>query len=147
MLFNGITGLSNIRQMRGANLQQQDKIDFKRICYSINKAEVIGFDFDLIAKNYYVAEIKHNEEMVYLLLNAYYPYLAFSHNQDKFSLNFTMNRELETIFKDYYEILSPDQLNAGISIDELDKLGHTEKDQVIYFNPRRIGDVIFNYWD
>ena len=39
------------------------------------------------------------------------------------------------------------ELGRRVTSDDLKMLSHTEQDQAKYWKPKRVGDIIFNWWD
>lgn len=46
-----------------------------------------------------------------------------------------------------YEVLSREELERSIHPNDLQQLLTAEIEQAKYWRPRRIGDVVFNFWD
>jgi len=48
----------------------------------------------------------------------------------------------------YYRVLNTDELNIPLSIESISNtLDKVEIEQIDYWRPKTIGEVIFNYWD
>ena len=144
MLPNGITGFRNLKD---PYIPEQEKRVFQRFCYSIATryhCEVLSFDLDLASKNFYFAEIKTEQGRFYLLENAYYPWVAFAKN-----LDFTEIEFVESPFN-----LTDPSANV-LTLPELEQSWHdivgelnkAELEQIKYWKPNIIGDIIFNFWD
>lgn len=39
------------------------------------------------------------------------------------------------------------ELNRRVTSDDLEMLSPAEQDQAKYWKPKRVGDIIFNWWD
>jgi len=144
MLPNGITGF---RDLKDPYIPEQEKRVFQRFCYSIATryhCVVLSFDFDLASKNFYSAEIKTEQGRLYLLENAYYPWIAFAR-----SCNFTKIKFIENPFS------ITDSNICVLTLSELQQdwhnivgeLNKAELKQIEYWKPNTVGDIIFNFWD
>lgn len=144
MLPNGITGF---RDLKDPYIPEQEKRIFQRFCYSIatrHHCLVLSFDFDLASKNFYSAEIKTEKGRLYLLENAYYPWIAFAK-----SYNFTKIKFIENPFS------ITDSGICVLTLSELQQdwhnivgeLNKAELKQIEYWKPNTVGDIIFNFWD
>lgn len=144
MLPNGITGF---RDLDHPYVAEQEKKGFQKLCYSIATryhCMVASFDFDLTGKNFYSAEIKTKQGSLYLLENAYYPWIAFAKNCD-----YTEIELIESPFD------LTEQNIYMLTLSELgqdwhgfvSQLGEAEREQIKYWKPKTIGDIIFNFWD
>lgn len=88
MLPNGII---SFRDLNGPYFPEQEIKVFKEFCYSIAllyHCTLVSFDSDLASKNFYSAEIKIGSGNLYLLENAYYPWMAFAKNWDFAGIDF-----------------------------------------------------------
>lgn len=85
------------------------------------------------------------------LLNAHYPILAFanaSHRNDA-PFEFVDHPDLAMQFSTFnaYQILSAASLNEPVEEDSCRQLTVPEHDQIKYWRPDRVGDLLFNKWD
>ena len=144
MLPKGITGFCDLDHLYVAG---QEKKGFQKMCYYIATCyycTIASFDFDLTGKNFYFAEIKTKQGSLYLLENAYYPQIAFAKNCD-----FTGIELIESLFD------LTEQNIYMLTLSELgqnwygfvSQLGEAEQEQIKYWKPKTIGDIIFNFWD
>ncbi|SHJ25599.1 hypothetical protein [Clostridium magnum] len=77
LLIDGITGFSNDKVISTA----VNKYEFKKICFQISnilKFKIEDFDFKLDGKSFYFAKIKFSSDTIFILINAYYPIIAFA---------------------------------------------------------------------
>ncbi|QUG41645.1 hypothetical protein KD050_20670 [Psychrobacillus sp. INOP01] len=126
-----------------------DGQQFKKICYEVlreAKGEILKWEGPLYPHNYFKVQIRINEELFYILLNEYYPYLAFAKKWEDVVIEFTDLPTLTRGFKEYYTVLTKKVLNLPFSKKEHD-LDEVELRQAAYWQPRSIGEVIFNCWD
>ncbi|WP_246942403.1 hypothetical protein [Bacillus pinisoli] len=92
------------------------------------------------------------------MLNSHYPYLAFTSSRpiDVCSFPFIEHPELSEVLKEYYLILSVSQLSETVEFTKKAKriivknantLHQRELEQLVYWQPKTVGEIIFNYWD
>jgi hypothetical protein len=87
---------------------------------------------------------------VVLLLSAYVPLLAFAEPPIRYMVQAFVDPppELAERFRGLgYQVLDRAALEAPVRKESLAELRKSELDQVRYWKPERIGDVIFNHWD
>ena len=87
-----------------------------------------------------------------VLCSVFYPVIAFAAAgppRDSCDLAFTDNEMLRTVIGEKLDgyVLSAEDANRGITQALIELLDEAEKKDVRYWNPRRVGDVIFNQWD
>ena len=104
-------------------------------------------DSNLTGKNFYWAVCQKHGKLLFLLLNSRYPYLAFA-DQIKFSsIHFVeppQNFRSPPCVEPF--LLDPILLShswQGCS----EKLSAAELQQIRYWKPAAIGEIIFNFWD
>lgn len=143
MLPKGITGF---RDFNDRPVPEQDEKMFKKLCYSIAQqysCMVVSFDFDLASKNFYSAEMKSDQGRLYILGNAYYPWIAFAKKADLGEIEF-MESPFQKISRDVH-LLTLSELQEGWH-HSVGKLSKAELDQIEYWKPETLGEIIFNFW-
>lgn len=146
LLRDGITGFSN----KKAILPSMSRNEFKRICFEVAitlKFKIENFDFKLDGKNFYYAEIKFNNNTMYILLNAYHPFVAFASEMTIYNNKYIEDEGLKMEFGKVYEILAVSELESPISNKEKGHLNNEELKQLKYYTPNNLSEIIFNYWD
>ena len=76
--------------------------------------------------------------------NAYYPWIAFAKN-----LDFTRIEFIESPFDIIYtnvNVLTLPELEQSWH-DIVGELSKAELEQIKYWKPNTVGDIIFNFWD
>ena len=144
MLLNrGITGFFDVNSH---TLNENDFITFKKILYSIHINE-----WNLIEicnpnnTNYFYANFTYNGHNLYILLNKYYPIIAFTNE-------LTLNEKLfidiseSLIYFSNYDVVGAETLNSEFTNYE-HNLSKIELEQIKYWNPISVGNIIFNEWD
>ena len=126
-----------------------DEKAFRRMCHTLareNGGTVTEVDTDTTARNFFFAEIRKRGTSVFLLQNSHYPYAAFA--QRDAAGEFVLVRQPE-----YVRI--PEGLAHFLSLAELNQdwrglcgeLSPEEREQICYWRPRTVGEMIFNTWD
>lgn len=126
-----------------------DGQQFKKICFEVlrvAKGEVLKWEEPLYPHNYYKVHMRLKGELYYILLNEFYPYLAFASKWEDIVIEYMDLPTLTNGFNEYYTVLSKKQLNLPFCKQEHD-LAEEELKQVKYWQPRTIGEVMFNCWD
>ena len=103
-----------------------------------------------IACNYALTVFTRREETIAAALNGVFPLLAFMIPPAKgqLELDFADCPELGTAFERLgYKVLSAVELARPLTREMWQGLAPHEQKDVRYFRPRRVGDVIYNYWD
>jgi hypothetical protein len=102
-------------------------------------------------RNYSLGTIELRSEIVCILLNAHYPIVAFADPvaESEVQLRFRDSSELAQAFGVFglYQIVLARELESQPTPDTLGKLSLAEQKQVEYWNPQRIADILFNWWD
>lgn len=146
MLTRGITGFWNVRTAPPPFL---DETVFRQMCHTLalqNGGTVSEVDTDHTAKNFYVAKIQRYDDSVFILQNIHDPYAAFA--QRNLSGGFTLSRQPKWL-------QLPEGLARFLRPDELHQDWHAlcgdldpeELEQIRYWNPQTVGEIIFNTWD
>ncbi|MFD1851350.1 hypothetical protein [Oceanobacillus bengalensis] len=150
ILRSGITGFQPAPSV--------EELEFKQICYSLFGSKALDYTEDETAKNFYECILKVKDKKVHVLLNAQYPFIAFTATRELDVLHFPFinEPELSTIFEQYYEVLNLNQLNEPLRYTQKGKkiivqnentLHQDELEQLIYWQPKTVGAVVFNDWD
>ena len=142
LLKRGITGFFNVD---AGSLEENDYTAFQQICYSIihiNNWHLINV-CNPDHTNYFYAQFISNKQNLYVLLNKYYPIAAFTNE-------LTMNEKTfidvpENLYMNY-DIVGAEILNSPFT-DSQHNLSKAELEQIRYWNPISVGNIIFNEWD
>ena len=129
---------------------------FESACYLVANSDggkVEALDFDLLGRSYYVATLPTKTDHVSVLCNGVHPYVAFvppgSFGGGNSELTFVDPTHLAAAFSALTDFapLEAGWLSADLTPELLIDLAKAETEQVHYWKPRRVGDVIFNNWD
>lgn len=150
----GISGFYNSDEPKPPEM---DVIAYKKMCYEIAKklgGELRDFKDSLYPANFYKAYFKLPANSICLVMNKHYPLLAFTNTVEvgeamKFQfLNFPEGKK--EVPREY-TVLSAETLESEVpeNIEELrdHSLNKGDLEQIKYWKPETIGQIIFNFWD
>ncbi|WP_407570490.1 hypothetical protein [Deinococcus altitudinis] len=103
-----------------------------------------------VTPNFHVAELRLRSGVYFVLCNAYHPWLAATAEPPTWMEGtFLPSAELSSAAESTsdFSFLQPDQLEQPLTLEALRALGPGELGQLLYWKPKRLGDVIFNFWD
>ena len=143
LLERGITGFFDIDV---CPLDQNNYSAFKKACYLIH----IGFwELNNVCNpdntNYFYAHFAFGRQNMYILLNKYYPIVAFTNELTMNEKSF-INIEENLYVLANYNMVGAEILNAAFTYSE-HNLSKAELKQIKYWKPTSIGNIIFNEWD
>lgn len=144
-LSNGITGF---RSSTDKELPVTDLVEFKQLCYSFIRqigGIVNSYNHDTSQQNYYTMEYNYLGKSIRILLNHHYPLLAFASSLGR--PTFIDVPEISIKFMPYYTVLTKEYLNSPLTPEHLSALSKAELTQISYWNPKTVGEIIFNKWD
>lgn len=146
VLKRGITGFYNFKE----EIILNDSYQFKLICIKFiekNRGQLIEFNLSQLEKNFYYAKCLVNDKHLYILLNAYYPFIAFASSVGYGSIKFIDINIPVYPLETKYQILNISKLSKQYDIEDLKSLSKIEIEQINYWKPVTVGEIIFNYWD
>lgn len=126
-----------------------DEKAFRRMCHVLARESggtVAEADTDTAVRNFYLAEIQQYDASVFILQNIHYPYAAFARRDPSGGFIWTNQPEWLRLPEESVYFLSPDELNQdwrGLCRE----LSPEEQEQIRHWNPRTVGEIIFNTWD
>lgn len=144
LLEKGITGFFDARD---GYLEESAFSEFKKYCYGF---KVQGWDLADICNldhiSYYYAWWNVDGQKIYILQNKFYSYLAFT---EELQQNEKVFIAPPNSFQDplYGKILSAEVLNDPWEEKKMHHLSNAELEQIRYWKPGSIGNIIFNEWD
>ena len=150
ILPEGITGF--FEGGRDATPPLVDPAPFVGACHAAARAEsgrVEGFEPAGAARNYHRAILRMRHGTIAVLCNGHFPIIAFAEASDDLPLRFIDAEALAPRFEEVMpcEIVSRSSLEAHPDTESLANLGAVERDQIRYWRPQRLGEIIFNFWD
>ena len=137
-----------------------DEKNFYSKCKEIASKIKIRFKIldKLGSRSYYAVKFIYRHENIYVMCHISQPIIAFCSYE---SFDATDNdcvfhwdkfldiEELTKEFESEYKVLSVHELNSPFLLEEHEELKNVQSviEQVEYYNPKTIGEAIFNYWD
>lgn len=146
ILPKGITGFGGVDTAPPPHL---DEKAFCQMCYSIameNGGTVTELDTDTYPRNFYSAKLSRYDDAVFILQNIHYPYIAFAQCDAASRFVLISPPDWLQLSADPVRDLSPNELNQdwhGLC----GELNPEELEQIRYWNPQTVGEIIFNTWD
>ncbi len=129
--------------------------DFKRIVYAC----AARLDFLItdvrerdITPNFHDAILNGNGERVHVLGHSNFPIFAFAEPREDYSCELvfrdmdSVSNLLEEMFP-YVAVAKLEELSRQITDYDLSQLDRAELEQVKYWKPATIGQLVFNWWD
>lgn len=146
ILPRGITGFWSVNT---APLPLLDEKAFRQMCHTLsrkNGGAVTEVDTDTAARNFYSAKLSRYDQPVFLLQNIHYPYAAFA--QRDASGRFVLTQQPEWLQR-------PESPVRFLNLAELNQswcglcgeLAPEDLEQIRYWNPQTVGEIVFNTWD
>ncbi len=145
VLPKGVTGFINEVE---ENENFSSFKNFKKDCFG-QSLEIGNMLESGVTPNFHQCEIKINYEHIAILCNAIYKVIAFVQRPvESRELVFIDCPELQVQFGNFqYSVLTALECNREVTVDDLLQLGKFEQREVRKWNPKRVGDLVFNYWD
>lgn len=146
ILPRGITGFGSINTNPPLFL---DEKAFRRMCHALareNGGAVTEVDTDTAVRNFYSAKLSRYDQSVFLLQNIHYPYAAFAQRDASGRFVLTQQPEWLQLPESPVQFLSSDKLNQDWH-SLRGELSPEELDQIHYWNPQTVGEIVFNTWD
>ncbi|WHZ03016.1 hypothetical protein QNH48_29570 [Neobacillus sp. YX16] len=143
-------GVSGFYHSEASKPPQIDGKQFKKLCYhfaACNGGKVINFNLSHSSANFYYAQVEIFDLEFYILLNEHYPYLAFADAIESGDIQFVDIPSLSEQFSLYYHVLDTKELTVPINDKHKSGLNSAELQQISYWMPDKIGQVLFNFWD
>ena len=149
----GITGFFESREWK--TLPAYSIRDFKQLVHAA--AEGLGWAVASVTAagttpNFHVAHIEPPKRQVFILGHSNFPIVAFAEQVAEIDqrLRFVdepeLASEISRLFPDV-AIASSVELNRSITEHDLSQLGPADRRQIMYWKPRTIGQLVFNWWD
>ena len=148
-LPNGVTGFYRAEDSEPSSLNGKQ---FKQLCFDFVfriRGRVISISPPQYPANFYCARVETSKEIIYILLNEHYPYLTFASSVELGNIKFIDVPALNALFDSFYQVTGTAVLNASVDQSLLLKmeLNSAELEQIAYWKPETIGQIIFNHWD
>ena len=142
-------GIAGFWSVNTAPLPLLDEKAFCQMCYSIaleNGGTVTEVDTDTAIRNFYSAKLSRYGQSVFLLQNIHYPYATFAQREASGRFVLTQQPEWLQLPESPVQFLSFDKLNQDWR-SLCGELSPEELEQIHYWNPQTVGEIVFNTWD
>ena len=146
ILPRGITGFGSINTDPPLFL---DEKAFCRMCHALaqeNGGAVTEVDTDTAIRNFYSAKVSRYDQSVFLLQNIHYPYAAFAQRDTSGGFIWISQPEWLQLPEGSVRFLSPSELTRDWH-DLRGELAPEDLEQICYWNPQTVGEIVFNTWD
>lgn len=146
ILPRGITGFWSVNTVP---LPLMEKKAFGQMCHTLawkNDGAVTEVDMDTATRNFYSAKLSSYDQSIFVLQNIRYPYIAFARRDNSDRFIFTSLPEWLQLPEGTVRFLSPSELNQDWH-NLCGELSPEELEQIHYWNPQTVGEIIFNTWD
>ena len=146
ILPRGITGFGSINTDPPLFL---DEKAFCRMCHALaqeNGGAVTEVDTDTAARNFYSAKLSRYDQSIFVLQNVHYPYVAFAQRDTSGGFIWISQPEWLQLPEGSVRFLSPSELTRDWH-DLCGELAPEDLEQIHYWNPQTVGEIVFNTWD
>ena len=149
-------GITGFRHVDDPPLPVSDFAAFGGHCYAAARAlggRVLSVEAPIceVETNFARAVLELPGGPIAILLNAHFPVVAFADPpaQRGAPVQFADAPTLAEVFQSFgsYEVFSTSDLAMPLAPAACKQLAAAELEQVQYWRPRRVGDVVFNFWD
>jgi hypothetical protein len=113
-----------------------------------------GFDWRIVHRTYHSCSVESGDRHFMLLIGADAPMMAMANATPSGGWSFFDDASVDTAASVYYarsvSVLQAQQLNTDLSEKDrtwLAALSPRMQYDLKYWNPRTVGDVVFNFWD
>lgn len=146
ILPRGITGFWSVN---AAPLPLLDEKAFRQMCHTLsrkNGGAVTEVDTDTAARNFYSAKVSRYGQSVFLLQNIHYPYAAFAQRDTSDGFIWISQPEWLRLPEIPVRFLNLAELNQSWR-GLCGELAPEDLEQIRYWNPQTVGEIVFNTWD
>ena len=145
LLRRGITGFSTDRRVEFRTFKQAVHAAARFTGGTVSATS----DSDGVTPNFYHADISNGDRQFSVVCNRNFPVIACVERPIEMSgiRPITVPGFLEVMCNFGFEIASVNELERPPDRRDLALLASAERKQVKYWKTRRVGDLIFNWWD
>lgn len=147
----GVTGFYNSDEQKPPEMELSE---YKELCNGIARklnGELLEFSDTLYPANFYKADFKLPALNICLVMNKHYPIVAFATAVEDLKIQFIDYAEGAAEVPEEFTVLPVPVLETPVpkNLEKLPEndLNKGEIDQIQYWKPETIGDIIFNFWD
>ncbi|MGL4522769.1 MAG: hypothetical protein ACRCWQ_09490 [Bacilli bacterium] len=148
-LMRGVTGFLDCES------ECKSVLSFKKICYSAVRqvgGEIDSFSTeDGAMRNFEYCKVVIRGEVLYVLVNSQYPYVAFAKTVEPFCIEFCNCQALKGALEKYYTVIDIEILNQCeapfLETEGVNAMDEVELEAIRFWQPGCVGFVVFNFWD
>lgn len=145
-LPRGITGFFDEQ----AGLQMIDLKKFRSLCYDVSLQSdivLISVKEAVYPTNYICAKFSVNNQPIQILLNAYYPLLAAAVITEQEHIVFCEVPKEFNALTTHYQPITLEELEKELTDLYVQELSEVEREQIKFWSPKTVGEIIFNTWE
>jgi hypothetical protein len=152
-LLRGITGF---RHIDDEPLPASDVAAFRTHCFTAarllsGRVSRVESPSSHTSNNFASSVLELPEGLVAVLLNAHFPVIGFAEppREGEMRLRFVEVPKLAEVFRGFggYRVAEVSDLERRATDEDSSRLAPAELEQIRYWRPSRVGDLVFNFWD
>jgi hypothetical protein len=149
-------GITGFRHVDDPPLPDCDLAAFRGHCHAVARAlngRVIRIETPVrgVESNFARAVLELPSGRVAVLLNSHFPVVTFAEPpaEGGATVRFIDEPGLAEVFRSFgvYEVVGVSELAAPLMPAQCQRLAPTEQEQIDYWRPQCVGEVVFNFWD
>jgi len=149
-------GITGFRHVNDPPLPACDFRAFRGHCFAAarvlgGRVRAVEAPMQRVSTNFARAVLELPDGPLVVLLNAHFPVVAFAElaAEGEVQPRFVDAPGLAELFREFgcYEVLATSELHQPVTAAACRELAPTEREQLQYWRPGRLGDLVFNFWD
>lgn len=147
----GVSGFYNSDEPKPPEM---DVNRYKELCSELARkldGELLEFIDSLYPANFHKAHFTLPTKNICLVMNKHYPLLAFANTVEEMKIEFIDYAEGTKAVPEEYKVLTAEALEAKVpeNFAELpgNKMNKGEIEQINYWKPGTVGEIVYNFWD
>ncbi|WP_119389919.1 hypothetical protein [Taklimakanibacter lacteus] len=144
ILPSGVTGFSG---QKPHDLFKGLKALSHEVARSVHGAITGSAADDLVGRNFHSFRLEGRGLRVVILLNAFHPLVGFAETEAHEPIFADIPDSFHGQNRGAFTFLGKEILTSPPDHASVRELASTEMEQMGYWRPRRLGDIIFNHWD
>lgn len=147
----GVSGFYNSDEKKAPEI---DVSKYEELCYGLARdlgGELLEFSDSLYPANFYKADFKLPELNICLVMNKHYPIIAFATAVEDMKIGFIDYAKGTKAVPEEFTVLPAEFLETSMpeSLAEFrgNGLNKGEIEQIKYWKPETVGQIVFNFWD
>jgi hypothetical protein len=149
VIRRGVPGFAGDRDVLSRRI---DVPEFRAACFAAARAtqmNLVGIEPGCQGQSFHIAELERRGQTVLVLCSSSSPVVAFTRPPLELGeIRFITRADLSAVFTELgYECPYVTELEQPLSEVDLSVLSKGELDAIAYWNPQKMGDVVFNWFD